>query len=90
MRCLNTTSFKNIITHFVAWLAALLLIVSSSSAMALTDIYFVTGEDLDFLIETDKTYAIEEIEYELRKIPFFREVEDFVFNFNDEYLPESE
>lgn len=69
---------------------ALGLSITASSAMALTDIYFVTGEDLDFLIESDKTYAVEEMEYELRKIPFFREVEDFVFNLQDEYLPEGD
>ena len=62
----------------------------TTSTYALTDIYFVTGEDLDFLVESDKTYAVEEIQYELRKIPFFSEVEDFVFNLQDEYLPEGD
>ena len=58
----------------------------SSQAMELTDTYFVMGEDIDLMMENDKTYTVEEIEYKLRKIPLFRELEDFMFKLQDEYM----
>jgi len=61
------------------------LSLGPSSSMALTDTYFATGEDLDYLIESDNTLAIQEIEYELRKFILFRKVEDYFFNLNDQY-----
>jgi len=57
----------------------------TSPTMALSDTYFVTGQDLDLLMESDRTYVMEEIEYELRKIPLFRDVEDFILNVKDDY-----
>ena len=61
------------------------LSLGSSNSMALTDTYFATGEDLDYLIESDNTLAIQEIEYELRKFILFRKVEDYLFNLSDQY-----
>lgn len=66
------------------------LCVSASPAMALSDPYLAMGEDLDYLIESGHSLAIEEMEYELRKFVLFREVEDFLFNLNDEYIEEDE
>ena len=61
------------------------LMTVTSPTMALSDTYFVTGQDLDLLMESDRTYVMEEIEYELRKIPLFRDVEDFILNVKDDY-----
>ncbi len=56
------------------------LCISTHNAAALSDTYFATGEDLDYLIESDNTLAIQEIEYELRKFVLFRKVEDYLLN----------
>ena len=61
------------------------LLVSAPPAMALTDSYFATGEDLDFLLETERSFAIEEIEYKLRQFVLYRKLEDFLFGMNDDY-----
>ncbi len=66
------------------------LCASASQAMALSDPYLAMGEDLDYLIESGHSLAIEEMEYELRKFVLFREVEDFLFNLNDEYIEDNE
>ncbi len=55
-------------------------------ASALTDTYFATGEDLDYLIESDNTLALLEIEYELRKFTIFRELEDYFYNLSSDYM----
>lgn len=57
--------------------------MTAPKAMALSDTYFATGEDLDYLIESDSTLALQEIEYELRKFVFFRKIEDFLFSLSD-------
>ncbi|MCF6189235.1 MAG: hypothetical protein L3J51_02015 [Cocleimonas sp.] len=62
--------------------------MGASQATALSDPYLAMGEDLDYLIESGHGLAIEEMEYELRKFVLFREVEDFIFNLNDEYIEE--
>ena len=59
------------------------LIFSSGNSFALTDTYYATGEDLDYLIESDNTLAIREIEYELRKFILFRKVEDYIYSLSD-------
>jgi len=61
------------------------LLFGSSGSMAQTDTYFATGEDLDYLIESDNTFAIREIEYELRKFVLFRKVEDYLYSLSDQY-----
>ena len=66
------------------------LCAGASQTMALSDPYLAMGEDLDYLIESGHSLAIEEMEYELRKFILFREVEDFLFNLNDEYIEEDE
>ena len=53
---------------------------------ALTDTYYATGEDLDYLIESDNTEALQEIEYELRKFVLFRKVEDFIYSVTETYF----
>lgn len=74
---------------FTTLLMATGLLTVTSPAMALSDTFYVTGQDLDILMETDKTYVMEEIEYKLRKIPLFREVEDFMTNVTDNYTFEN-
>lgn len=59
------------------------LLFSCVNSFALTDTYFATGEDLDYLIESDNTLVIREIEYELRKFILFRQVEDYIYSLND-------
>lgn len=66
------------------------LLFTALKATALTDTYFATGEDLDYLIESDNTLAIQEIEYELRKFVLFREIEDYLYNLSSDYLRDSE
>lgn len=66
------------------------LCTTAPQAMAMTDTYFTTGEDIDFLIESDNTLAIQEIEYELRKFVIFRKIEDYLFNLSDEYFSDDE
>ncbi len=46
-------------------------------AMALTDTYFATGEDLDYIIESDSTTPLLELEYKLRRFVLFRKLEDY-------------
>ena len=90
----NAKKAKPVKSHLVklscASIAALDLLAASPQAVALTDAYFVMGEDIDLMMETDKTYTVEEIEYELRKIPFFRELEDFLFKLQDKYTHEDQ
>jgi hypothetical protein len=64
------------------------LLFTAFQASALTDTYFATGEDLDFLIESDNTLGIQEIEYELRKFVFFRKIEDYLYNLSSDYPDE--
>jgi len=64
------------------------LCIGASQASALSDPYFSVGEDLDFLIESGNTLAVQEMEYELRKFVFFRKVEDFLFSLEDDYVEE--
>ena len=66
------------------------LLFTAFQAKALTDTYFATGEDLDFLIESDNTLGMQEIEYELRKFVLFREVEDYLYNLRSDYSEDSE
>lgn len=66
------------------------LMAFSSATLAQSDSYFSTGEDLDFLIESDNTLAVREIEYELRQFQTYRNIEDFVQTLTDHYIDESE
>jgi hypothetical protein len=80
----------HIVKLFFVSIAASALLAASSQAIALTDSYFVMGEDIDLMMESDKTYTVEEIEYTLRKIPLFRELEEFMFKLQDEYMADEE
>ena len=73
---------KNILIQFCMVLG---LLTSAPTAMSMTDSYFATGEDLDFLLETDSTFAIEEIEYKLRQFVLYRKLEDFLYGADEEY-----
>lgn len=72
--------------QFIQLCFAFFILLGSSQTMAMTDAYYATGEDLDFLIEADNSEAFREIEYELRKFVFFRKVEDYLINLGDSYL----
>ena len=63
----------------------LCLCTSAPATYALTDTFYSTGEDLDFLMESKSTQVIEEIEYELRRFALYRKLEDIFFSLNDEY-----
>lgn len=63
----------------------LMLALFTSITFAQSDSYFATGEDLDFLIESDNTLAIREMEYELRQFKAYRKIEDLVFMLTDEF-----
>jgi hypothetical protein len=63
----------------------LVLVLFSTFASAQSDSYYATGEDLDFLIESDNTLAIRELEYDLRQFKVYRSIEDFVFMLTDEF-----
>jgi hypothetical protein len=66
------------------------MVAGTSQSMALTDSYFATGEDLDFLSESNNSYAIKEIEYKLRRFVLFRKLEDYLFDLTDTYFEEDE
>ncbi len=66
------------------------LCISAPQALAMSDPYFASGEDLDYLIESGNNLAVQEIEYELRKFVLFRKVENFIFSLNDEYTGEDD
>ena len=59
--------------------------VTHLNTFAISDEFYSSGEDLDYLFEADSNYTIEEIEYELRKFILYRKLEDFIFNLHDEY-----
>ncbi len=61
------------------------LALSPVTSNALTDTYYATGEDIDFLIESDNLSAIREIEYQLRRFVIFRKVEDYIFSITDTF-----
>lgn len=67
--------------------ATLLLCLGAgvSNVSALTDDFIASGEDIDFLTEMKSDFALEEIEFELRKFLLFRKIEDLLFDLNDEY-----
>ena len=52
-------------------------------AFALSDTYFSTGEDLDYIIESDSKTALLELEYRLRRFVIFRKLEDFFLDLTD-------
>lgn len=54
--------------------------MSVTPVMALTDTYFATGEDIDYIIESDSTTALLELEYKLRRFVLFRKLEDYFFD----------
>jgi len=58
---------------------------NASTAFALTDDFYASGEDLEFMFEINSDFALEEIEYELRKFVLYRKLEDLLFDLNDEY-----
>ena len=58
---------------------------SASTAYALSDDFYATGEDLEFLFETNSDFALEKIEYELRKFVLYRKLEDLLLDFDDEF-----
>lgn len=57
-------------------------------SLALTDTYFATGEDLDYLIESDTNTALLELEYKLRRFVLFRKLEDFILQLTNSSLDE--
>ena len=57
----------------------------TTNSFALSDDFFATGEDLEFLFETNSDFALEEIEYELRKFVLYRKLEDLLLDFDDEF-----
>ena len=63
--------------HFLQLMLITCLGSASTSATALTDTYFATGEDLDYIIESDSTTPLLEFEYQLRRFVIFRKIEDY-------------
>lgn len=51
--------------------------------MALTDTYFATGEDLDYIIDSDSSTPLLELEYKLRRYIIFRKLEDLFLSLDD-------
>ena len=63
----------------------LCLTLSASNSFALSDDFYVTGEDLEYMFETNSNYALEELEDELRKFVLYRKLEDLFLDLDDEY-----
>ncbi len=72
---------------FITFITTFVLSLSSISVNAASDPYFAKGEDLDFLMETKSTLALEEIEYKLRRFVLYRKIERF-FTDVTYYYPE--
>lgn len=66
-------------------LLGLCLCTSASNTMAITDSFYASGEDLDYMYDSSDNFAIEDIENELRRFVIYRKLEDLLFDFNDEY-----
>ncbi len=73
---------KKIIVQFILLLA---LSISTSNSLALSDDFYSTGEDLEYLFEADSNYAIEELEHKLRRFVLYRKLEELLYDLNDEY-----
>ena len=71
--------------NILQFLLLLALSAGASNVYALSDDFYASGEDLDYLFEVDSNYAIEELEHELRKFVLYRKLEDLLFDLNDEY-----
>jgi len=67
------------------FLLAVIMSAGLSSAYALSDDFYATGEDLEYMFEADSNYAIEELEYKLRKFVLYRKLEEFLFDLDNEY-----
>ena len=67
--------------------ATLLLCLGAytSTVSALTDDFYASGDDLDFMFEVDSDFALSEIEYELRKFVLYRKIEDLFYDLNEDY-----
>ena len=65
----------------------LLLCLGASipNAFALTDDFYATGEDLNFMFEANSDFALKEIAYKLRTFVLYRKLEGLLFDLNDEY-----
>ena len=63
----------------------LCLTLSASNSFALSDDFYVTGEDLEYMFETNSNYTLEELEDELRKFVLYRKLEDLFLDLDNEY-----
>lgn len=63
---------KKQLSTMILTLCFLLPTLPSKAAI---DPYFAMGEDLDFLLESQSTLALEEIEYKLRRFMIYRKLE---------------
>ncbi|MGK0273487.1 MAG: hypothetical protein ACI88H_004168 [Cocleimonas sp.] len=61
------------------------LSASTSDIYALSDGFYASGEDLEYMFETNSNYALEELEDELRKFVFYCKIEDLILDLDDEY-----
>ena len=64
---------------------SLCLGVCSTNGYGLSDDFYATGEDLEYMFETNSNYALEEIEEKLRKFVLYRKLEDLLLDFGDEF-----
>ena len=66
--------------HFLQLVFIMCFWAGSTPSNALTDTYFSTGEDIDYIIESDSTTPLLEFEYKLRRFVIFRKLEDYFLN----------
>lgn len=69
----------------IQFLLALCVSTIASNAMALTDDFYASGEDLDYMFDGSDSFAFEEIENELRRFVIYRKLENLLFDFSDDY-----
>jgi len=90
LSCIGLLLFlgESLKTHFLHLILIMCLGATSTTAMALTDTYFATGEDLDYIIESDSTTPLLEFEYRLRRFIIFRKIEDYFLDiyFSDDFI----
>ena len=57
---------------------------SATNCYALSDDFYASGEDLEYMFDANSSYAFEELEDELRKFVIYRKLEDLILDLDDE------
>jgi len=56
-----------------------------STASALTDDFYASGDDLDFMFDIESDFLLTEFEDKLRRFVLYRKLENLLYDLKDEY-----